>query len=65
MIDDEVLVSFEMRESVWTTVVVEAQESLFVESEGTDSFTVAYLSREDFNAAVNRFGGMIEYREVL
>ncbi len=57
-----VLVTFPLDEETWNTVVVDSEENMSVEREGSDDFLVEYESTEDFSAAVRRFDGMIEFR---
>ncbi|EKD22561.1 MAG: hypothetical protein ACD_84C00045G0003 [uncultured bacterium] len=50
---------------IWNKVVVEGlQEEKFVAEEDAETFIVEYGSREDFNNAVFRFNGEIEYTEL-
>jgi hypothetical protein len=50
----------------WNTVVVDAadDEAPYVWYEGMYSFIVKYHSREQFDTALGRFSGTINYQEV-
>lgn len=57
-------VRFENSEHIWNTVVVDANELVVVDEETNDHFIAEYMSRDEFDKAVARFNGMIEY-EIL
>lgn len=57
-------VKFPMNENTWNAVV-DSDEELYVESEGTNSFIVEYETDDDFFHALNRFEGLVEYEELV
>jgi len=60
-IDTEILVEFEHNRTVWDKVVFECEENMYVETENTDTFKVAYANQDALDKAITRFNGMVKY----
>lgn len=61
---EPIIVTYPMDKATWNIVVVEGKEERYVASEGQDKFEVEYPDQDEFNKALNRFDGMIEYSAV-
>lgn len=56
-----VLVEFDNIQHVFETVVMESEESLWVESEGISKFVIEYQNQEAFDREIIRFNGLINF----
>lgn len=56
-----VLVEFDNIQHVFETVVMESEESLWVESEGISKFVIEYQNQEAFDREIIRFNGEINF----
>ena len=57
-------VKFEMNQETWDVVISCSKENMEIVSETQDYFIVKYDTCTDFFMALERFEGMIEYREI-
>ena len=53
-----------MSQDIWDIVVNQGAEDKYAKSEESDRFTVEYQSKNEFQAALTRFEGAIEYNIV-
>lgn len=61
-VNKPIRVRFPMTESIWNKVVVESTgENAVVDEENSICFVMEYDSQADFDKALTRFEGMIEY----
>ena len=60
-----VRVEFSNDPETWNTVIVDSvenDENPYVDEEKLDTFVVEYETQDEFDRAVNRFNGMVEYK---
>ena len=60
-----VRVEFNNDPETWNTVIVDSvenDENPYVDEEKLDTFVVEYETQDEFDRAVNRFNGMVEYK---
>lgn len=60
-----VRVEFSNDPETWNTVIVDSvenDENPYVDEEKIDTFVVEYETQDEFDRAVNRFNGMVEYK---
>ncbi len=60
-----VRVEFSNDPETWNTVIVDSvenDENPYVDEEKLETFVVEYETQDEFNRAINRFNGMIEYK---
>ncbi len=59
-----VRVEYELDRDTWGNVVEESGEVMYVDEENSDTFIVEYANQSEFNAALERFQGMVKYKVV-
>ena len=60
-----VLVEFSNDPETWNKVIVDSvenDENPYVDEERLETFVVEYETQDEFDRAVNRFNGMVEYK---
>ena len=61
IVANAVQVKYPLDRDTWQKVVEESHEEMFIEHEGSDTFTIEYANQEEFNHALARFQGLVEY----
>lgn len=65
MNNESVRVQFPHNQETWDKVVTNSQENIENVDESSTTFAVDYASKDDFDKALTRFEGMVEFEELV